>query len=369
MRRIDGYDTPPSLAAVMVGAVREGRRLRTVLDPAMGTGNLLRAASERWGGELRYFGCDNAASVVDCTRVSNPAWVVGYCDFLNPRSRASCRVIRGLPVEGVDLVLINPPFSGRGSASRVLSVGDRSIRCSPALAFVGQSMRYLSNQGLISALLPAGTIVSEKDAEAWRAIQELAAVALVRKFDRGAFLGASARTVLVTISHGKPRPGNQLLEEARTPTGDVVVVSRGNVRMHEVGEFESSKGVPLIHTTGLSEHQIKGYGPMVNGLARQISGPAVLLPRVGLPRLDKVVFVSKGTTVAPSDCILAIQGSEKASRRVEQALVTEWSSLVEFYGGSCAPYITIRRLLVWLMGRGIHARELAKSRSEVKEKN
>lgn len=356
MTRIDPFDTPVHLARRMVDSGAVKGEPRSVFDPAMGSGNLLRAAYEKWRHAAAYYGCDIARSAVRFGRREHPEWFVGQCDFLSAGSRSRCGVVRACASAGVDLVLLNPPFSGRGGACRSVVIGDEVEQCSVALGFVATCLQFVARSGTMIALLPAGTLSSEKDEEAWELIERAAEVDIVESFAAGVFAGAHARTVLVRVSRTDKTDASAKSSSVRRFTENFrgrLDVMRGNVRMHEVAAYESSVGFPLIHTTGLRGYAMTGAnGPSVNGHARLITGPAILLPRVGLPARDMVASLDKGTTIAPSDCVLVVYGDEDAVAEARKVLLSEWSSLIDLYGGSCAPYTTLRRLADWLVSRG-----------------
>lgn len=356
--RIDGYDTPPELAAAIIGSVSQLPTPSYILDPAMGSGNLLAAAQARWGTAAQYLGCDVSPPTVRSASKRETSWTVGACDFLNPRSRSQCSAIAALSGHGADLILLNPPFSGRGSATRVARMHGVTTRCSVALAFTVTALQYLCHGGSLVAILPSGSLSSDKDASTWRFLRERTKVIKIARFERDAFVGAFARTSVVRITMDVPAPRRPMPLSGSAPEVrgcDSVLVTRGNVRMHEVDRYRTETGVPLVHTTVLPGPQLREGLPTVNGQARRISGPAVLLPRVGQPSLEKVTMLPDGLTIAPSDCVIAIHGPSASVAKVWDLINGRWNSMASLYQGSCAPYLTIQRVIDWLKHQEVWA--------------
>jgi len=127
--KIDCIYTPSALAREMVdaaGVCLNGGHL--IADFAVGSGELLIAACERWP----------LASIVatDIDRVEtqllkkqNSGWQIGRCDFLNPKSKNASPILRKL-VDRINLILLNPPFSCRGGKRVVAMASGTSVKCS-----------------------------------------------------------------------------------------------------------------------------------------------------------------------------------------------------------------------------------------------
>ena len=124
-------------------------------------------------------------------------------------------------------------------------------------------------------------------------------------------------------------------------------------------------GVPLVHSDGLQKGLIRPPARFVDTAKSLVKGPAVLLPRVGLPRADKIAVLSEeaGPT-ALSDCVIALGCESLADGdRVRDVLVEEWDAVRAAYVGSCAPYITIARLRT-LLGKLGFPVEVQEKRSQ-----
>ena len=74
-------------------------------------------------------------------------------------------------------------------------------------------------------------------------------------------------------------------------------------------------------------------------------GPAVLLPRVGRPSVEKIAVLDNGVGVAISDCVIALAcASDTAALEVRGRLVQKWPRLEQLYTGTGAPYLTVESI-------------------------
>jgi len=104
-------------------------------------------------------------------------------------------------------------------------------------------------------------------------------------------------------------------------------------------------GAPaFVHSTELVNGQVTLTRGGIKG-ERTVTGPAILIPRVGRPSSAKICWLEAGTEVVLSDCVIAVQaqrGSDLESLR--DWLSSNWPMLEAQYVGSCARYITVLRL-------------------------
>lgn len=321
-----------------------------VVDFAAGRGALLQAVQDRLpDGE--YVATDIDEAAVRYLRRTHPGWRVGRCDFLNPGSvRASVHA-----GSLYDAVVLNPPFSARGAQTVEATVDGEVIRCSPSMAFVLNGLAQLGPGGVLVAVLPAGCLTAVKDGHAREVLSSGYLVEVVSKYDRNAFAGAFARTILVrirrrarkrTMGMSGPSCG---VGQTLTALGDTIPIGlrRGWIQMHEPPPMRA--GIPLLHTTGLGGGEVKAHSHRASPSRGQVTGPMVLIPRVGLPRIDKIVVANFGSPVALSDCLFAVLvDSDQSATEVGRRLTEQWASLRTLYGGSCARYITKDSLATFL---------------------
>jgi len=354
---VDCIYTPPELAAKMVAKVKNGETLSYIGDFAAGDGQLLKAAHEKWP-QSTIIATDINKSSVALLRRTKPAWRVGLCDFLSPKSRAYSSVLP--EIEGkMSLVLLNPPFSCRGNTRILVDFNGVEIKCSLALAFVLTSITFLAPNGQIIAVLPAGCMKSQKDASAWEAIREVCRVEEVGENGHRTFVGWSPKTVIVRLtvqptgSKSKRKivsSNNGHMEGRRNIT---VSIFRGKISMNTLNGSKAKKTVPLVHSTELKKTGVNLTSRKVGAKLKSISGPAVLIQRVGRPEVNKILPYFDEKPIALSDCVIGLQ-CETASHAqiVKSTLVENWQKIEQKYGGTCARYITINSLCELLRGFG-----------------
>ena len=374
---IDEFDTPPHLAADLIriaGSICECEP-RVVADFAVGTGELLVAAQQRWP-KASAFGCDISVDRVDHLVLAKPEWTVVRCNFLDCVSRSAVPGLESIR-DRVDLVVLNPPFTARGGTRVDTTIDGEDVRCSPAMAFVLLASQYLSSGGNLVALLPAGALESERDEHARTVLQRLGKFAPIYE-STITFPGGNAKVTIAYFKrHAKPPPPyTPGLRRARlsmdtdfavfdchgAPSQScsvpylgattTVKVLRGTFQNRAV-PTEQGSGIPLVHSTELQGYKMKRSQKKVPLGSRSVLGPAVLLHRVGRPRQDKIVFVPRGSTLAITDCVVALLlTDERDCVRLHRCLTEQYGLLERNYVGSGAPYITIKRIRAVLQHLG-----------------
>lgn len=324
-----------------------------IADFAAGDGALLAAAADRWPGSQVIAIDVNHQKLARLKR--NRRWRVSRCDFLGARSRSRCQVLAEI-VGKVSLVLLNPPFSYRGGAHVSVEFDGEVVDSSKALAFVLVSMVYLRPGGELIAVLPAGSITSEKDQRGWEMLKRIARCEIVAEYPRGVFAGCTARTVVVRVAFreagnpGKDRPACHW-----KASGVAVRIIRGSVQMHTASWTDSTDALHLIHSTELGASSRVRHR-RVRNRGRVLKGPAVLLARVGKPDLKKLTLYVTRKRVLLSDCVLALQcRTKEEAKTVYDVARKRWHILERAYGGTCARYITLRGLAEALKAIGIVA--------------
>lgn len=130
-----------------------------------------------------------------------------------------------------------------------------------------------------------------------------------------------------------------------------VEISRGSVSMHEY--VAAATGPRFIHTTDMREGILLPSEKRAAGELRRVQGPAVLISRVGRPAKGKIVLLPDHEAVL-SDCVIAMRTFPRG-REAElfELLSANWDTVKTAYGGSCAPYTTLKRLAAALLRLGI----------------
>lgn len=86
--------------------------------------------------------------------------VLGECDF---KDDDSVNNVQFLHDNTFDLVVLNPPFTCKGSVVEHLEFEREEFKVSTAMLFSMRVLRYLSERGGLYAILPISCVYSEKD--------------------------------------------------------------------------------------------------------------------------------------------------------------------------------------------------------------
>jgi hypothetical protein len=345
----DRFYTPPEVAAAVADAAVGKNFVGSAADFAIGAGALMEQLALRCP-DATFAGTDIDVSAVQRLKLRRPHWSVSRCDFLNPESRRRAKVTR--ENRRYDAIALNPPFSHRGGATISINLSGKTVACSPAAAFVGVATTYTHPGSRIAALIPKGSLTSEKDSMLWEVLRRTWSVQDVQEFGRGWLPGTNTAAALVTLVrslNNEHRLGPQ--EEDPCFLQSPIRLIRGCTPMFKVRETRN--GVPLIHTTGMRRD---GLVPIRVHLAggRQVSGPAVLLPRVGQPVPWKIMVYRDADPLQLSDCVIALGCSSLGqASQIAGRIKGEWDLFCEAWTGSCAPYVTVGRLQEFLGRIGI----------------
>ncbi len=343
MKTLDAIYTPVNLATTMVTIVN--RNPKVVADFTCGDGGLLSAAAKRWPS-AQFIATDVSRSALKRVRALGCVNITGRCDFLSSRSKAQCKALRDIKGK-VEVVLLNPPFTCRGGTRLFVGSEAFGVWCSTAMAFLLNSLEYIGPCGEIVAILPAGSMKSEKDRNAWSILRNICRIAIVSEHDHRTFGSCDPTTMIVHLKNGESSPPAKEIaattqEKRRKRTAGIeVTLYRGKVQMHSVVPGR----VPLAHSTDLRDHQLVLNGHKTNSSALSLKGLFVALPRVGAPMKEKVALCDVKRRVALSDCILALTcDDERHTIDLHKTLVSNWPLLKSLYAGTGAKYLTVANL-------------------------
>lgn len=351
----DQYFTPSNLAEIAVGAIRL-RKVDVVADFAAGHGDLLIAAKSRWRNSVTI-GCDIDPDCVRALRANSSVSLSVKCDFLSRNSRNRSGSLRDR--EGaIDVVVLNPPFSGIGGASVKVWAGSHFISCSKAMAFVYTSLSYLRNGGELVAILPASCLTSVKDAAIRKVCADISSQTLIRSFSARAFAGCVASTNVIKYRRGSSFACEIDAGHDRRCTDAISAISvrliRGCTPVFRAENGLAGSEYPFIHSTDIVGPEVHEYERGVRSTTRVVRGPVVLLTRVGSPASKKCALYDCEQAIAISDCVIALEcDSIQAAEIVRDRILANWDDLSAEYGGTCAPYITIENLSSFLVSVGV----------------
>lgn len=349
---LDAFYTPDLMARQALGLVRKPPAV--VADFSAGAGALLKAARDKWS-LVEVIGTDISPNSIRKMRTALPDAVLGVCDFLNANSRRRCRALNSA-INRVDVALLNPPFSCRGASRTAVTLNGYPVTCSSGLAFLINAFQYMRADGEIIAILPAGSMSAERDKDAWRLIKSHASVNIVGWNDRNAFKDCFPTTAMVHLRLSlSPRDviGSETRVSAWPDNGKPrVLLYRGKRPMFKVPRRVRGKATPFVHSTELRRNTADLSKRKIAEGVESILGPAVLLPRVGLPSFSKVAIIEEAE-VALSDCVFAICClSLPAAQELMARIRANWDNLRLCYSGTGAPYVTAARLAEWIRLEG-----------------
>jgi hypothetical protein len=356
---VDSIYTPSGLADHLV-SLFTGTGPRRIADFAAGDGALLKSAVARWpDAEIVAMDVDECA--IRTLSVAIPYAHLLNNDFLLYSDDIEVSGGPGKHGDFFDLILLNPPFSCRGSGQFSVRIGDRTIRTSRAMAFIARAVRHLREDGELIAILPNSCLTSERDAELRTTLDEEWNIEPIGESRESAFPN---RSVTVSIVRAKRRkqardnfPSIEYSDIPRNSLGPVQIM-RGTLAVGKAVSLPA--GSPFIHSTNLVAGSLAGPMILINHNGRSLSGKSLLLPRVGRPSIDKIVLKTDPGRVVLSDCVVAIKTPDKRDESALQALLKEnWPALRKIYSGSCASFLTMDGLTRLLQQFGYTVERLA----------
>lgn len=336
----DSYYTPSSLADKLVNYILP-TQIASAVDFCVGDGNLLKAVTKRYiNAEL--YGTDISDDTLKKLSKDCPSWHLGECDF---KSDESVDKIAFLKEKLFDLIVLNPPFTCKGSIVEHIVFEEKEYCVSTAMFFLMRALKYLSSNGGLYAILPISCVYSIKDRKAWNYLREHYNACILEEPNKVSFTSKCAPNIaLVYVGHYRVNG----IEKANTFDFSSLMVTsivRGCVRMQNLQYSRSKNAVPLIHTTNLRKRKLIGLEYILAGHNVLVDGNGVVIPRVCNPSPDKIVLLEGNTTYALSDCVIVIRTKNKVdAERIQNSIIDNWDDFVLVYKGTGAQYTTLERL-------------------------
>lgn len=342
--RLDFHATPPSMIERMLGAV-VGRSFGVVIDPAAGDGRLLDASQAAFPA-ARAIAVDLDKKRATTLKRERSGWTVVAGDFLT--GDLPC------PEFSKRLVLMNPPFSGRGGSLWRSRLNGRTVTGSRAMAFLVRAVATVGHRGEVVALVPAGLLTNEKDAPARALLRATGTLAVIAENPPRSFPGVSTRTAIVRWRFGLEATADLWVPEEPQPQLGTAWVTRGALPVHAAQKLAAPKGgIRFIHTRSPTRRWRTPAVLMIQPrhCERVIRRACVLLPRVGAPSVSRV-SLWRDEPIVLSDCLFALEGgSLHDTEELHNEIVAKWHLFAAAYGGSCAPFLRlddVRAVLVQL---------------------
>lgn len=128
----------------------------------------MRSAQAKWK-DVEVYGTDISNEAISNLEKIHPDWNVECCDFLNEESKSNCKLLKDRTFE---LILLNPPFTCKGSTIHKVDFEGDHYNVSAAMHFILKSIKYLAPNGILIAILPISTAYSQKDVKIWNVLKE-----------------------------------------------------------------------------------------------------------------------------------------------------------------------------------------------------
>lgn len=335
---MDSFYTPPALAYRLASSV-VASHVHSIADFCIGSGELIKALLPRFP-EATVYGVDISEAVITDLAENHNHWNLAVCDFLDDSSKDSVGFLRE---KRFDLIVMNPPFTCRGSTSFEIEVEGVRMRVSMAMRFLLKALEYMSTEGGLYAILPSSCIHSQKDHRAWSYLKENYNACILEELGRFSFSkNCSPNIVMVFVGKYKVTTPTFISSSPFHYSGIRRIV-RGSVSMQGLSFSHSKSALPLVHTTNMLGGRLVGLNKIIGG--RIVDGPALLIPRVGNPKPEKLVLLDEGKQVVLSDCVVALlTGSQDAAEYLKQLIHSHWEVFENLYKGTGARYTTIARL-------------------------
>lgn len=316
--------------------------VQTVADICVGGGQLLEAALRK-KQTLTCYGTDIDRDVVNVLKKRRPLWNLAICDVLDEEERSKTFLFKNK----FDLLVLNPPFTCRGSVVRHIQYKGVVYHVSTAMSFLVSSLDLINDSGAIYAIMPIGTINSQKDSAIWAQLFQSYRVQVHQESERVLFGDREPNVVILSLRKG--HTNRPFFEIPCLTLPFEFKLYRGAKNMFLLGKHPG--GIQLIHTTSLRENKVS-YNLTVSQAFKCVKGPGVLIPRVGLPKKDKICLMMSKQRAVLSDCVILISTkTSKDSRMLKQMLLDDWDNFSCLYKGTGAKYVTIDKLNKYLRYR------------------
>ncbi|MEF8720264.1 MAG: N-6 DNA methylase [Candidatus Accumulibacter necessarius] len=348
---LDCYYTPEPVARLVLERACLERVPEVCADSTCGSGRLLDAANEVFG-HVQCMGIDRDRRAIAELRRRNPSWILAVGDLLNNRLR---RTFASIMPENVDLLILNPPFSLGNKKFVEISYDGHQLTGSVAMAHLLRSFELFAPREGAIAIVPESLLYSETDATARDMLSARHSLQKIADLQNSTFRGARAHASAVQITPNRRQEGKT--DDARG-YGHVIRtrIVRGGLQVHTMKE--SRLGTPFIHSvdirTLVEQQDVSSLRITSNSAKGRVDGWMVLVPRVGKPAKELIQAVDVTETVQLSDCVIALQCTNKATAtRLASRIKESWEDFCGIFRGTGAQYVTLLRLKEWLASRSI----------------
>jgi methylase of polypeptide subunit release factors len=337
----DSHYTPTELADRLVSYIGK-ENVCFIADFCVGEGELLRVAKKKWNS-AKLFGNDISAKAIQLLKKNHLDWTLEKCDFLNQKSRDEKLIFKNK----FDVILLNPPFTCKGSTIHAINFDDIEFHASTAMAFFVEAIKYLQEDGVLYAILPQSTAYSNKDEKIRVYLREKYHFKILEELNNQSFEKCTPNIILVSINDDQSIDLNNTFKQIDVGIKHLQI-QRGSISMYNIQECKKPS-VSLVHSTNIRDNKIVDLKYKVRNTISYIRGPALLIHRVGQPNVKKVCIISSKEAYALSDCVIGIKTrTMKDCKKLKEMITDYWNDFENLYKGTGAKYITIERLKYFL---------------------
>lgn len=336
---IDPFYTPTPLATKLADYV-DVAHVNRIADFCIGDGELIRAVRDKYPDAICY-GVDICNEVIANLKEKHPDWRLAACDFENDESVDRVKFIKD---KKFDLIMMNPPFTCKGSIVEIIEFEGQVFKVSTAMKFVMRALEHLSTGGGLYAILPISCVYSDKDKKAWGYLQKYYHACILEEPERVYFSKHCTPCVaLVYVGNKDVRRGrsNRVNPFVNLP---VVDVCRGAFRMQGLSISKSKNAKILIHTTNMQDGKLVKIDKVLTSY-NTVRGYGVLIPRVCNPNRRKIVVLDDKKEYVLSDCVVLLKTlTLEEAKEVKESILEHWRDFEQLYKGTGARYTTLERL-------------------------
>lgn len=337
---LDTYYTPISLADKLVDYTPISE-VKTTIDFCVGDGALLEAVSRK-NSRIQMYGIDISESAIISLKRKHPSWHLSICDFCDEVKRNSIYFLRN---KKFDLVLLNPPFSCRGSIVEHLLFEGQEYTMSKAMSFLVRTLRYLSKNGGVYAIMPISCVYSEKDADVWHYLVEHYHACVLEEMNRVYFYPQCSPNVAI-IYVGKKELNIDFDTKCYMETfdGSFKNIIRGQLSMQNLNLTQMTSNPYLIHTTNIRDGRLVHLNH-INLSNSSIKVNGVVFPRVCNPVRPKLAVIDECKSYVLSDCVIVIvTNTHEDAIKLYNFMRDHWDFIKQIYKGTGAQYTTLKRV-------------------------
>jgi hypothetical protein len=215
------------------------------------------------------------------------------------------------------------------------------------MVFFVEAIKYLQENGVLYAILPQSIAYSKKDEKIREYLCKNYNFKILEELNNQDFEKCTPNVILASINDTQSIALNNAFRQVNAEI-KYLQIQRGSIGMHNIHECKKNF-VLLVHSTNIKENKIVGLEYKVRNTVSYITGPALLMHRVGQPNVKKICIISSEESYALSDCIIGIKTKTmKECQYLKKIITDNWNDFSNLYKGTGSKYITIERLKYFL---------------------